>query len=510
MNLLKKIFNKNSGYDEEISKYIDSPIKIKGELLKIFNQKDEIVIFDIGACEGADSIRYKKLFPQAKIFAFEPLIENVKKIKHNFKRYNLKSDIELFNLALGEKFGKMKFFVSAGRPEEAKRSKDWDYENKSSSLLPPKDISKTHNWLKFKKEITVEVDTIKNICQKNSIDHIDFIHLDVQGAEIKVLKGAGDLIRKIRVIWLEVANLEMYEDQPLKDDIERFMHEKGFKKIFEDLDNHAGDQLYLKNEEDLNDQIEVKIESNKVIIPKNRKWCFQEGHYYERNVEYWIRKILKELDKPVFYDVGANIGIYSIMFADLFKTGYAFEPVSDIYKILKENIKRNAIENVDVFRIALSNREGKSKINLYSSSGCNSLIRRNIPEGNSVKFLKQEEIKLARLDLFIERESLDPPTVLKIDVEGAEKFVLEGAKRTLHRYRPIIVCEYSEDTCSDAGYKREEIIRHLPKDYNIWGLSENYKDFDLESNYNSKKIANIIAFPKESIINKSLKLNDNQ
>ncbi len=504
MKFLKKLFNKKSGYDAEIDKYINTSLKIKNDLLSIFDQNEEIVIFDIGACEGADSIRYKKLFPNAKVFAFEPLSQNIKKIKHNLKRYQLINEIQVINKALGEEVGEMKFFISSGRPDKAKKSKDWDYGNKSSSLFPPKDISKTHGWHKFQKEVKVKVDTIKDFCQKNYVDHIDFIHLDVQGAEIQVLKGAGDLINNIKAIWLEVANREMYEGQPLKNDIEKFMRENKFKKVFEDLDDYAGDQLYIKDLDKKKEVIEIEVDENKILIPVNRKWCFKNGHYYERNVEYWIQKILKESDNPMLYDIGANIGIYSIKFANLCRGIYSFEPVDEIFSILTKNIKNNKKDNVTAFKIALSNTEGTSQINLYSSSGCNSLIKRNIPEDNPVKFLKEEKVKLSKLDTFIVKKDLKSPSIVKIDVEGAEKFILEGSSETINNCRPIVVCEYSEDTCNDAGYNKEEIINQLPKDYIICGLSEEFDDYELKENYNDKKVANIIALPKENTINNKL------
>ena len=223
--------------------YINHPSPIKQELNIFFNQNDPLIIFEIGACEGEDSIRYSRLFPNSKIFAFEALPENIKLIHSNFFQYGVKN-AACYNKAVSSKNGIAEFYVSSGRPEGAIES-DWDYGNKSSSLLPPANHLKMVPFIQFDTKIEIETITLESFCRSNSISVIDFIHLDVQGAEMIVLEGAGDFISSIKVIWLEVSKTDFYKNQPLADDIERFMKEHNFVLIKDTLNDFQGDQLYI-------------------------------------------------------------------------------------------------------------------------------------------------------------------------------------------------------------------------------------------------------------------------
>lgn len=229
-------------YDRE--KYILSDSSIKTDLLKLFDQNERLTIFDIGGCEGEESIRYSRLFPNAAVFIFEPLPKNQQLIQQNIKKYNCPG-IKLFPIALSDSKTVEKFYVSSGQPEEMKPGMDWDFGNKSSSLLPPDKHIELVPWLKFEDVIEVHTDTLKNVLSENNIMEIDFIHMDVQGAELKVLRGAGSALQTVKAIWLEVADITLYKDQPKKNDIERFMKSNNFHLVKTSLDNGIGDQMYL-------------------------------------------------------------------------------------------------------------------------------------------------------------------------------------------------------------------------------------------------------------------------
>lgn len=224
--------------------YISEPLPFMAELSKYYKRNDKLTIFDIGCCEGEDSIRLKKQFPNSRIFSFEPLPSNVIKIKKNLKRYGL-SQKNLYLIAFGDNDGKAVFYVSSGHPDHLPKLKDWDYGNKSSSLLPPKKHKEVLRWVKFKQKISVSTRRLDSFCQQHSIDKIDFIYLDVQGAELMVLRGAGNFIKRIGAIWLEVEAVELYANQPLKKEVESFMRKNGFVCVKDTVDEISGDQLYI-------------------------------------------------------------------------------------------------------------------------------------------------------------------------------------------------------------------------------------------------------------------------
>jgi 2-O-methyltransferase len=225
------------------SEYISQPIPIERELATLFKQKKRITIFEIGACEGEDSVRYSRLFPNSIIYAFEPLPKNIEWIKKNLDTYKVQN-VLVCNKALSANVGTAEFFVSDGQPKDV-TADDWDFGNKSSSLLPPDEHMKLVEFIQFNNRIEVETTTLKAFCNENKITKIDFIHMDVQGAELFVLEGAGDMLSNIKAIWLEVAKVSLYKDQPLVNDVEVFMDQHNFVLMKNCVNDLAGDQLYI-------------------------------------------------------------------------------------------------------------------------------------------------------------------------------------------------------------------------------------------------------------------------
>lgn len=250
--------------------YINSPIHIEAELLLLLQKENVKIVFDIGACEAEDSIRYSFLFPHSTIHAFEPHKDNVRLGQEFIKKYN-RTNIILTNIALSKENGTADFFLSEGKPKEATDQTNWDYGNKSSSLLPPSDELKVHTpWLKFNHKISVNTLRLDTYATQHSIEEIDFIHMDVQGAELMVLEGAGDFIKKIKLIWMEVEAVELYKNQPLKNDVEHYMKHHDFIKVLDTIIGISGDQLYV------NKHYFSKKEIKKIRSLKNKPGFFQK------------------------------------------------------------------------------------------------------------------------------------------------------------------------------------------------------------------------------------------
>lgn len=212
----------------------------------MFKRRDPITIFDIGACEGEDSIRYARLFPKASIFAFEPMPVNIDRMRPLLRKYRVDGQVRPFNVALSDSSGVSQFHPSFGHPEGIEETPDWDYGNKSGSLLAPGSVTEHHPWLKFGDAIDVETVRLDAFCKTNGVLAIDFVHIDVQGAELAVLRGAGAMLAKIRAIWMEVEAVPLYKGQPLAGEVEAFMLGNGFTKYRDDLAGISGDQLYVR------------------------------------------------------------------------------------------------------------------------------------------------------------------------------------------------------------------------------------------------------------------------
>jgi FkbM family methyltransferase len=214
--------------------YVNRGSLIASDLLEIFRDAAAITIVDCGACDGLDSVIYARMFPQARVYAIEARKDNFEELKATLKDFNAKRVIPL-NYCLSDKNEETEFWSSFG---DSGNKMGWDTGNKSSSILKPTGHLREHQWCRFEpgKINTVRFDQI-------SIDRVDFLHLDVQGAELKVLRGFGEVLKTVRAIWLEVARKELYAGQPLVRDVEAFLIAECFAKR-RDARGNFGDQLW--------------------------------------------------------------------------------------------------------------------------------------------------------------------------------------------------------------------------------------------------------------------------
>lgn len=223
---------------------------------------------------------------------------------------------------------------------------------------------------------------------------------------------------------------------------------------------------------------------------------------YEKHELYMLRDILKNKIKPVFIDIGANIGHHSLYMSGYSEQIHAFEPYEIVSKHLEMKILHNKIQNIHVHKVGLGKTD--CELDYYAPKGPNtgtgSFVSSHAVENNE-HFGK---LKIVNADKQIAELSLDHIDLIKMDVEGFEKNVLMGMSETLKRFRPILFMEYSSDTRNSfAGEK--ELMSMLPVDYCVKLVRTNktfmfifnkpdssYEDF----NFNATG-GNIIFFPME-------------
>ncbi len=173
-------------------------------------------------------------------------------------------------------------------------------------------------------------------------------------------------------------------------------------------------------------------------------------HVAKPNYEWNIRKFF-DLKKGVFIDIGANLGVYSILMGKRLGnngTVLSIEPESHTVELLKQNVELNKLKNVFVVEKACSSKTGKSTLYLEGttySGGLHSLKK----YGHHVS---EMEIEVETLDSIFSRSELKKVDLIKIDVEGGELEVLKGAKKVLKNYHPRIICE-SLDKTSEENIK---------------------------------------------------------
>jgi len=204
---------------------------------RYFSNSGPNTIADIGAADGLDTVAYALRFTAATVYAFEPLERNISDLTENIHSYGVANRVTVIKCALGERpVSAAPFWVSGGSPLTGQ--KEWPY---SSSLREPAKHSQIHPWCKF----TSDVADVHRLDEFAVIP--EFVHMDVQGAELDVLRGAGDRLSEIKAVWMEVSTIELYRGQPLYYDVDVFMHQRGFQRLLDTaFGEPSGDQLWVR------------------------------------------------------------------------------------------------------------------------------------------------------------------------------------------------------------------------------------------------------------------------
>lgn len=187
-------------------------------------------VIDIGANTGQFALKIAKIFPEAKIYSFEPikscyneLISKTKKLK-----------IKVFNVALGEMEYTTAINVSSHSP--------------SSSLL---EMERDHKEL-FKhtaqsKEETIQVKTLDSILNINDLNKNILIKIDVQGFEASVLRGGLNLIDEAKIIIIEINYYQLYKNQTSFHEIYSILSKYNFQfagNLNQTFNHKTGDIIY--------------------------------------------------------------------------------------------------------------------------------------------------------------------------------------------------------------------------------------------------------------------------
>lgn len=185
--------------------------------------------------------------------------------------------------------------------------------------------------------------------------------------------------------------------------------------------------------------------------------------YGSGNYAFWLgiyeadkQRLLEPLVSPgmVIWDVGANIGFYTLAFSALATAGghvYAFEPLGSNFGRLLAHIRLNELGNVTAVQAALSDADGL----VGFDTGPNALM------GRLDANLRQYLLPTLTADGFVARYPQAVPALIKLDVEGAEGAVLEGARKLLSTAGPVLLLALhgpeAERRCrailAEAGYE---------------------------------------------------------
>jgi FkbM family methyltransferase len=214
--------------------------------------------------------------------------------------------------------------------------------------------------------------------------------------------------------------------------------------------------------------------SHRVLPDEERVWAqIEEGaakgiwielnprtgqSYLRGDAEIAVQTVLARELRPgmVFYDLGANIGLFSLLAARIVgRNGriFSFEPDAEVAARLARNVERNGFESVTVVRKGVWSTSGKQRFVPAAASSPDHGTGSFAANGNAANAVA---VDCVALDDFV-RDST-PPNAIKCDVEGAEAEVLRGAEQTIRAHRPWILCE----THSEANDRAcRELLRQF-------------------------------------------------
>ena len=186
-------------------------------------------------------------------------------------------------------------------------------------------------------------------------------------------------------------------------------------------------------------RLPLSLVPRKTVMPilagplRGRRWIAGSGIHrlwlglYERDKQELISRSVKP--NTTFYDVGANAGFYTLLGSVLVGDGnvFAFEPVTQNLRYLRQHLVLNHFQNVEVLEIAVSDKNGSA---LFEIEQTGSMGR--LSDGGTVT------VQTTTLDSLLEQGKILPPNYIKMDIEGGELAALRGAEKCIRKYRPQI------------------------------------------------------------------------
>lgn len=241
----------------------------------------------------------------------------------------------------------------------------------------------------------------------------------------------------------------VYAAQYLSRKLKTYLDKQDHKNKLRDDQRWAG---FFKDTDhivhDLTDKVKINLYQRDILA----KWIY-DG--FEAEEVRFMEKALKKGD--TFIDAGSNIGLFSllasVMVGDTGKV-LCFEPAGGTFKKLQENIALNRFGNIKAHHMGLSNEEGTLTLNV-SESGYDAW--NTFASYKDDKFQKIEEVAVSTLDIQLSGIDRSKIALVKIDVEGWERYVMQGAQHFLKDYSPALMVEFSEANTFAAGYFIQEV-----------------------------------------------------
>jgi FkbM family methyltransferase len=202
------------GRKMEMGSYTRSPF------IEVLREHKFDIAFDVGSRNGKDALDVKKTYKPEIIYSFEPNPEAAEECRQNLAG---KAGHEFHQVAHWHEKGRIKFYPAHY------------YVNRHGEKINAVGASSCFRFAKgstnVTSEVEVETETLADFMARRHVPKIDLMCMDVQGAALNVLRGAGDRLADIHFIVTEAEIKPIYEGEALYDEIERFLTNAGFRLV---------------------------------------------------------------------------------------------------------------------------------------------------------------------------------------------------------------------------------------------------------------------------------------
>ena len=236
-----------------------------------------------------------------------------------------------------------------------------------------------------------------------------------------------------------------------------------YSKVFKFILNRLNHSIALKN---LSQHPQLVIFSfDHIGLTINIDGRYENLHL--QLVENFISEKLPDAKNKTVLDVGANIGNHSVFFSRLFKKVHSFEPNPITYEVLSINAKYAAENrNIECHKYGLSDKAGTVPFLVDPQNiGGSSVVAEQLDQ---TRTMDVEVMKLDDLPNII----CDDIALIKVDVEGHELQVLDGASATIKKHRPVIVFEQQASDFQDDTSKPIQWLESY--DYQFYIVKVNF------------------------------------
>jgi FkbM family methyltransferase len=456
---------------------------------------------DVGAHLGEKSFAAAEQDPALRVFAFEP------NLRLGAQRMGQLANYVALPMAVAEHDGSGELHINVC--------------DAASSLLPlvPEGLDQWIGNEQLRVEQTINVPTIRldTFLDQAGIHHVDFLKIDARGADLAVVRSCGRRLRDIDRIELavQVTPTPLYRNAGSKNEVVRYLEDAGFDLEASELQSHGQEEhlVFLKSFDGDLSALLAEARDLSFLAPLRPRpgWDFgtdwdNPDPLFRRRRRIWNYCNRRGLDLPIEFtwhfgltptlylgndvsralfiggaidpnefaflerflrpgmvmvDAGANEGLYTMFAARRVGSDgmvLAFEPSARELKRLELNIDRNSLRNVTVHPVALGHAEGAATLRIATSdhAGQNTLGEFAYP---GIGLLHEESAPVRTLDAVLAETCVPRLDLLKMDVEGSETLLIQGAADAIRQYRPVLLLEVSDEALRNQSSSSEELLR---------------------------------------------------